>query len=80
MNENDFGKHNSRNVKSRGKQEGCEKKGVVCTGLAMASGVWGFGCDCVAGGCVKISPYTTGMTGKELSVFISELKLVGFDT
>ena len=46
----------------------------------MASGVWGFGCDCVAGGCVKISPYTTGMTGKELSVFISELKLVGFDT
>ena len=46
----------------------------------MASGVWGFGCDCVAGGCVKRSPYIAGMTGKELSVFISELKLAGFDT
>ena len=29
---------------------------------------------------MKRSPYIAGMTGKELSVFISELKLVGFDT
>ena len=44
----------------------------------MASGVWGFGCDYVAGGCVKRSPYIACMIGKEPSVFISELKLAGF--
>ena len=43
-------------------------------------GVWGFGCDCVAGGCVKRSPYIAGMTRKELSIFVSESKLTGFDT
>ena len=75
-----FEKHNSRHIKSRGKQEGCERKRVVCTRPVMENGVWGFGCDCVAGGCVKRSPYTAGVTGNELSIFISESKLIGFDT
>ena len=52
----------------------------MCTELVMASGVWGFGCDCVAGGYVKRSPYIAGMTRRELSVFILESKLIGFDT
>ena len=52
----------------------------MCTELVMASRVWGFGCDCVAGGCVKRSLYTAGVTGNELSIFISESKLIGFDT
>ena len=43
-------------------------------------GVWGFGCDCIAGGYVRRSPYITGMTRRELSVFILESKLTGFDT
>ena len=52
----------------------------MCTRPVMANGVWGLGCDCVAGGCVKRSPYTAGVTGNELSIFISESKLIGFDT
>ena len=52
----------------------------MCTELVMASGVWGFGCDCVAGVYVKRSPYVAGMTRRELSVFILESKLTGFDT
>ena len=45
-------------------------------------GEWGLwvGYDCVAGGCVKRSPYIAGMTRKELSIFVSESKLTGFDT
>ena len=51
----------------------------MCTELVMASEVWGFGCDCVAGGYVKRSLYIAGMTRRELSIFVSESKLTGFD-
>ena len=62
------------------KTRGVRKEESSVHRLAMASGVWGFGCDCVVGGCVKRSPYIAGMTRKELSIFVSESKLTGFDT
>ena len=51
----------------------------MCTELVMASGVWGFGCDCVAGGCVKRPLCIAGMTEKELTIFISESMFTGFE-
>ena len=43
------------------------------------SRTWGSGCDCVADGRVKRPLYIDGMTGKELTVFIPEPKLTGFE-
>ena len=54
------------------------RRGVHQGGLCW-SRTWGSGCDCVAGGRVKRPLYIDGMTGKELTVFIPEPKLTGFE-
>ena len=38
----------------------------------------GFGCDCIAGGCVKRPLYIASMIGRELTLFISESVLIEF--